>query len=118
VKGLGVAVKGPRFWAITGAISGFCTLSSALTIVALLFRIHHALPLDEGTILLINFAIFLISLGSGLIGLVSMALSGFSDVGRIEIRGRLLPKGVMPALCIPLYLAPWGIVAALRWQMR
>ena len=107
-----VRVKGPKFWAVTAIVSALLTLSSTLTAVALDAGLVGDRWSDESlTYFKLDGLVFLIALGAGFLGFGTMAISGFRDVGRLEIRGRLLPSYLLPLLCVPMYAAPWTIVA-------
>ncbi len=101
------SLKGPKFWAMTAAISGLGSLSLTMTFFADVLRLKVIRSIPGDWLRLFNLGMFLCALATGALGFGSMLLCGMVDVGRITIRGRLLPRYAVPVICIPLYMAPW-----------
>lgn len=104
-----ISINGPKFWAVTAVISGLCTLSSVLTF-------FEGCWTDGRTFQQISGLAPMAALGSGFLGLISMILGGCRNVGRIEVRGRLLPAWGMPFFVGVACGAPWASFAWIVWN--
>jgi len=96
----GIKILGPKFWAVTATISGLCTLSCAFTLIAMILGFRGIAGVDASTFANIYALIFLLALVTSSLGFGSMALSGFKDVGTIEVGVRLLPIRAMLWFCV------------------
>jgi hypothetical protein len=116
-------IKGPKFWAITAAISGLCTLSIFITGLAEVVGFHpwsgaSSPRLVNELISILTFLMLISALCAGFVGMASMILVGAQSVGRLEARGRLLPAWVLPLFCGVAYAAPWALLVLIRLISR
>jgi hypothetical protein len=103
----GIKIVGPKFWAITATMCGLCTLSCAFTLIQESLGFRGIAGVDPISIELLYLLIYLLALVTSSLGFGSMLLSGFKNVGRFEIGGRLLPMRATLWFCIAAYATPW-----------
>jgi hypothetical protein len=98
-----ITVRGPRFWAILAAISGFGTLSSLFDVI-----LEKPLHIADAWHEKVSFPVILITCLCSAVGFGTMWIGNFSDTGRMVIRGRPLSPESMKSVCSVLYLLPWA----------